>query len=336
MTPSSGELGVGVIGVGQFGREHLAAWSAVTGCRVVALLDADVDQAGSVAAQLPGSPRVHTSLDDLVSDPDVAIVDVVTPENAHLEPTLAALGAGRSVLCEKPLSLDLGDLSRMEAAAASSAGVLMPGHLLRFDARYRAVKRSIEDGELGRPVFASFRRCGNRTVFPDVWSRAAGPYVASIHDIDLALWYFGSPARRVQATKTELIHPGVPDSYAFHVAFADGAAAAFEASCLPPSTWPAITASTLVLGSEGAASVDHPGIGLAVDSQRRQEPPDTHVIVRDGLPPSGALVRELGYFASCVRAGETPDVVTVEDARRAVEVADAVIEALDTGGPVDL
>jgi UDP-N-acetylglucosamine 3-dehydrogenase len=329
------EIGIGLVGAGFFGRHHAHALASVPGARLVAVCDEDQGRAEEIAALVGAS--AYRSVDDLAADHRVDAVHVVTPEDRHLETVLPALTAGKHVLCEKPLSLRLTEIDQMEAAARKAGVLLMPGHILRFDHRYLHVRELVATSTLGEVAFASFRRFGNREIFPAVWQNAPGPFVASIHDIDLALWYVDSEPVEVWGAHTSFVDADIPDSYAFSVRFRSGALATFETSCLPPPGSPFVSAAMTIYGTNGMAEVRHPSDALFVATAEQRIDADVFSWPSDQLGSTGALAREVAYFAECVRDGRTSSVaVTPGDARRAVEVAAAAVEAATAGHRIDL
>src|SRR5947209_8049432 len=121
---------IGLIGCGLFGESHLQAFRAVREADVSAVFDTDQERARAIAASF-GIKRVCGSLDEICSLPELNAIDVVTPEETHLDPVLRALGQGKHVFVEKPLATDLAHCRQMIDAAAASGRYLMPGHLLR-------------------------------------------------------------------------------------------------------------------------------------------------------------------------------------------------------------
>ena len=118
-------------------------------CEVGAIASRDAAVAERVAAEL-GIPRAHGSYEALLADPDVDAVYIPLPNHLHAPWTLAAIEAGKHVLCEKPLALTVDDATRM-AAAARSAGVhLMEAFMYRLHPSWVGVRRLIADGRIGR------------------------------------------------------------------------------------------------------------------------------------------------------------------------------------------
>ncbi len=142
-------LGVIVIGAGDMGARHARHWHAI-GADVVAVVDPDMARADAVAA-LVGA-RAHAVVGDLFDRDDVHVVSVCTPTYLHAAMTVAALDAGKHVLCEKPAALTLLDALAMQRAAERSGTQLRIGFMRRFDPAYRPLMDFTE--RAGRPLLA--------------------------------------------------------------------------------------------------------------------------------------------------------------------------------------
>jgi predicted dehydrogenase len=144
------DVRIGLVGCGLFGESHLCAFRAIPGVRVAAVYDPNRERATNRAREF-GVPLVCGSLEELCAVP-VDAIDVVSPEDRHLEPVLAALRAGHHVFVEKPLAMDLEHCEYMIRTAREAGVFLMPGHLLRFETRFGMLKEEIGRGGLGRIV----------------------------------------------------------------------------------------------------------------------------------------------------------------------------------------
>jgi predicted dehydrogenase len=151
-------LGVGLIGTGFMGRAHaLAFHNARTTfdlpfhLKLVALADADAARAQQCADSW-GFERSHGDWQKLISDPAVNLVAITTPNLLHFPMAMAALEAGKSVYCEKPLAVNLEQAREMEAAARNAGVVTRVGYNYQHNPMIGLAKQVIEDGELGRII----------------------------------------------------------------------------------------------------------------------------------------------------------------------------------------
>src|SRR5688572_6954102 len=108
---------IGLIGAGLFGESHLQAFRAVRTAEIAAVYDTDTARAEEIAREF-GIPRVCRSLREICSIEELHAIDVVTPEETHLDPVLRAFDAGKHVFVEKPLATDLAECDQMIQASA--------------------------------------------------------------------------------------------------------------------------------------------------------------------------------------------------------------------------
>jgi 1,5-anhydro-D-fructose reductase (1,5-anhydro-D-mannitol-forming) len=109
---------------------------------------------GAAYAKKHGIAHATTDLNDLVGRPDVDAVYISTTNELHRAQVLAAVAAGKHVLCEKPLAMSLADAREMVAAARARGVVMGTNHHLRNAATHRAMREAIQQGRIGKPLFA--------------------------------------------------------------------------------------------------------------------------------------------------------------------------------------
>jgi myo-inositol 2-dehydrogenase / D-chiro-inositol 1-dehydrogenase len=184
-------VNVGVIGVGMIGQDHIRRLTHVlSGARVAAVTDADLDRAQTVADGLAGV-KVHKTGQDLIEDPDVDAVVVASWGPTHEEFVLAGIAAGKQVFCEKPLATTREACERIiDAEVAAGRRMVMVGFMRRYDDAYRAMKQELRAGSVGAPLmYYSGHR--NPTVPPSVTTE--GVLVDTcVHDIDISRWLLDS------------------------------------------------------------------------------------------------------------------------------------------------
>jgi predicted dehydrogenase len=139
----------GIVSTANIGVEKvIPAIQAASRCEVVAIASRDRDRAETTAASL-GIPRAHGSYDDLVTDPDVDAVYVPLPNHLHAEWTIAAVRAGKHVLCEKPLAMTAADAERMIGASETAGVLLMEAFMYRLHPSWEAVRDLVSSGRIG-------------------------------------------------------------------------------------------------------------------------------------------------------------------------------------------
>lgn len=150
MTAAANREGVrfGLIGTGFGARVQLPAFAQVDGVKVVAVCSANHARAGEVAQRF-GIPWATDDYVDLVERDDIDVVSVCTPPEMHHEMTLAALGAGKHVLCEKPFALTVAQCRAMVEAERSAERIGAIDHEFRYTPTHRHLRRLVRDGFLG-------------------------------------------------------------------------------------------------------------------------------------------------------------------------------------------
>ena len=191
-------LKVGVIGVGGIARSHMPGWAASPHAEVAA--GADLSQA---ALDRWGGEwkvsRLETDVAAVISDPDIDIIDVCTPNMYHSELTIAALEAGKHVICEKPLAPTPTEVQQMIDARDKSGKLLMTAQHFRFQGHSKAMKAEIEAGALGEIYHARswmLRRTAIPTRLAFLLKKHSGGGATidiGVHILDLTLWFMGNP-----------------------------------------------------------------------------------------------------------------------------------------------
>lgn len=200
----SESLGVAVIGAGMAGKAHAAAYRAASTfyrptlpeIRLVSIGDVNAEF-GRAAARRFGYERHDASWQAIAEADDIDVVSVVIANSLHREVVEGLLGAGKHVLCEKPLSDTLADARAMaEAANAAEAG----GSLARIGFTYRrapgiaAIRELIQDGTLGRPLHFSGRYWTDYGCSPSApmsWRYKGGPGSGALADVGSHMTYIG-------------------------------------------------------------------------------------------------------------------------------------------------
>jgi predicted dehydrogenase len=158
MRTSLPALGIGLIGTGFMGRAHALAFHNARSTfdlpvqlKLVALADADAARAEQ-CAQSWGFDRSHAAWEQLISDADVDLVAITTPNHLHFPMAMAALEAGKAVYCEKPLAVSLEQADQMQRAAKAAGVVTRAGYNYQHNPMIGLARQMIESGELGQIV----------------------------------------------------------------------------------------------------------------------------------------------------------------------------------------
>jgi UDP-N-acetylglucosamine 3-dehydrogenase len=334
-------MGVAICGCGFVGKIHARAYRSLDGVEIRGVFDADLDKAAALA-QETGSRRFE-SLAALLADDAVEIVSVCVPTFAHREYVEAALGAGKHVLCEKPIALSTEDALAMVEAAEKSAGLFMVGLTHRFYPENVLVQQAAASGRLGRVLSCSAYRQG---VMPD-WSAGGwmGDPVKSggaatdfiMHDIDLCNWIGGQPAL-VMAQGIRSAR-GAWDYMDITIEYESGVKGFVEGGWLFKGSWP-FTQEHRVMGEKGTAQWRS---RMGKNIEGRMEADSVVGVYIEGEEAAfptwekqDPFALEARYFLDCVRAGKPPETVRPLDAVRALEVSLAAKRSAESKRPVEL
>ena len=206
------KLGVGVLGVGEMGKRHAENLRRlVPEARLVAIADASAERARQVAAELE-IENWHGSLEAMLERKDIDAVLIATPDKFHAQAVETAVRAGKDVLCEKPLALNLPDAYAALDAVSKSGRRLQVGFMRRYDPAYAAAMKRIEAGEIGVPVI--FKSLGRDQIAPPLAAYQSNVngmlfYANTSHDFDLARWLMQDEVAIVNAYATTAIRPEV-------------------------------------------------------------------------------------------------------------------------------
>jgi inositol 2-dehydrogenase len=206
------KLGIGVLGVGEMGRRHAENLRrSVPEARLVAVADVAADRVRQVASELE-IDQSYGSFDAMLENKEIEAVLIATPDKFHAQSIVAAAKAGKAILCEKPLALNLAD-GHTALDAVEKAGVpLQIGFMRRYDPAYAAAMKRIEAGEIGTPVI--FKSVGRDRDVPPLAGYQSGVngmvfYNNTIHDFDLARWLMRDEVVEVHAYTTVAIRPEI-------------------------------------------------------------------------------------------------------------------------------
>ncbi len=350
-------LKAAVIGVGGISHEHITGYQNNPNTEVYAFCDIN-EQRLYEKADRYGVPheRCFTDKDEMLRAlPEIDIVSVTTWNSAHAECTIAALNAGKDVICEKPMALNAEQAAEMQAAAERNGRLLQIGFVRRFGNDCRTVKDFIDAGDFGELYYAKatyLRRNGNPGGwFGDKSRSGGGPLIdLGVHVIDLVRYLMGKPmpVSVYAATFQKLFNrPGIVTSGGWHAAdraqndvcdvedlatalirFDNGAVLSIEAAF-----------SLNLEHDEGDIQLFGTKAGCKLDPQVKIYTQMNNYLVNVGFDNDTALSfrglfqNEMDHFIDCA-LGNTACIAPAEDGVVLMKILDACYESARTGHEV--
>jgi len=341
---SDKQVNVAVVGLGFMGVTHLRAYLANPLARVVAVGGAGRVPVNGWLAGVSGNitksdgihlgpeVKVFRKLEDLLADPEVQLVDLCTPTALHPEQAIAALKAGKHVLCEKPLARTSLAAREILKVAGESPGRLMPAMCMRFWPGWSWLKQIVAGETYGKVLAASFRRVSQMPGWSSQGTDAGGSEAGGalfdlhIHDTDFVNFLFGKPASVFASGVTDANHS--INHVVTHYHYPNGPAVHAEGSWLLAHGFNmayTLHCERATLDFELARGAE----ALRV-TEFGQAP---RTVVCEG--PDGYGV-EINHMLECVAQGRPPQVVTGQDGLVALEICEAEEKSIHTGQPVTL
>lgn len=353
-------IGYAIVGVGYFGAELGRIMNEQDGARIVAVLDPE--NAETIAAEF--GCDVETDLDKICSREDVDAVIVASPNYLHKEPVLTAAKYKKHIFCEKPIALCYQDCDEMVKAAEENGVIFMAGHVMNFFRSVRHAKRLIQEGKIGKVLYAHSARNGweepqKEISWKKIREKSGGHLYHHIHELDCIQFIMG-PAKMVTMTGGNVAHKGEEfgdedDMLFLSLEFEDGT----FGICEYGSAFHYPEHYVLIQGTGGAIRIDMCDVKMTVKDaagneeyylvhESKEEDDDRtriyHSTEMDGAiqyghpgkkPPMwlhGIMKNEMKYFHGIMQGNpvteEFKPLLTGEAARAAIATADAATLSL--------
>jgi predicted dehydrogenase len=321
---------VGVIGIGVMGKLYSRIVTELPYTQLCGVADIKMDRANETAKQYHTRAFIDTR--ELIKETSPDAIIIATPEDQHVEPVRHACQAGIPILLEKPIGLTFQDGLRILQEIHHANVPLMVGHTLRFDPRYTAARRAIQEGNLGDVVHVAARRNGSIAGATRIAGRCSVTMFLGIHDIDFMLWTLGRRVTQVFSYgKMENLNSyGVHDSIVSLLKFEDDTSAILETSWVAPVMFWQFEA----VGTEGILQISTPELETATYTREGMQ--FSFPLYQFDPLPSGQIWNvyqaQLSHFFDCVINNE-PFIIRPEEALEAVAVAEAIDRSVISGKP---
>jgi len=322
----------GLIGASTIAQEWVIGAIRAADGEVVSVMSSNAAR-GKAYADANGIPRAATSLDELLGG-DVDAVYISTTNELHRDQALAAIAAGKHVLCEKPLALTLADARAMVRAAREAGLVFATNHHLRNAASHRAMRDAIASGRIGRPLFARVFHAVYLPPHLQGWRlerpEAGGGVILDItvHDADTLRFVLGSDPVEATALTQEgpMARAGLEDAVMGTLRFKNGVLAQFHDAFTVKHAGTGFE----VHGTEGSLIGRDVMTQRAVGAVTLRTEKGEETLTLDGV---NLYERALAAFHAALR-GEGEPAATGEDGVWSLATALAVRQAAETGRAV--
>ena len=349
------KIKVGIIGVGSISESHIHGYLQRSDVELYAFCDIDKNRLEYMGKKY-GITRLYTDLNEMLSLDELDAVSVCTWNNGHAPCTIAALEAGKHVLCEKPMAMNSSEAEEMKRAADKAGKLLMIGFVRRHGNDCRILKGFIDTDYLGEIYYSKatyLRRDGNPNGwFADKSRSGGGPLIdLGVHVIDLVRYLMGRPmpVSVYGATFQKLYNrPNTvkrPDAYrsagatdndpctvedlaSAMIRFDNGAVLHIEASFSLNLKSP--EGKIELFGTKGGAKLDPE---LELYSEVNNYLCNVSLDVPTALSFNGLFENEIAHFIDCIK-GDKECIAPAEDGIVLMKILDAVYLSAQTGHEV--
>jgi predicted dehydrogenase len=356
---ASGKLRVGMLGAGTWAKgAHIPGWQRDPRCEVVVICDVKREMADEAARQF-GVREATSDWQSTVARPDLDVIDIATPSQTHHELAVAALEAGKHVLCEKPVAYDFRDTLRAAELAKRKGVKTKLGFTFRYSPGVLYARSLLDEGFVGDPFIFNGYEQNSQWLNPQTPLRQVNPtadqsvlHTSSVEGygapiIDIGMWWVGAayarcvgvmknfiPERMVRATG-RMMRMNIDDGDIHVVEYANGAIGSIQTSYITIGNYPGVEAR--IYGRKGAIIcrlIQEFGVAETIKLATPDDVEFKQVEIPQRFYPTGGNPRELWrtlFYANLIKdfadeiLGASPrNQGSFEDGARVQEVINAV------------
>jgi predicted dehydrogenase len=337
-------INVGIIGTGWCGGIRAVAAAASPWVNDLHIAEIKQERLEEVAA-LTTPVTATTDYRRLIENPSIdAVMISTTPEPTHYPIAKEAMLAGKHVLLEKPIAIELAEADELIAISREKKVSFSIAYSQRFNPKFVYVKRSLEDGTIGEPVSALVSRHITRNLGKKISGRVklSPAAMESTHDIDFTMWCL-APRKPVrvyaqEAAKIMKSQYNAPDCVWMIITMDDGTVVTIGGGWVLPPAYPNFSSTWIeFIGTEGAVMVDdtHRDVYVTNMQDGIRFPMSSMPGEKVNHVYAGPMEAETLHFLECVALGKQP-LVTAEHARMVMQVYKAADQSVETNKPVEL
>lgn len=351
------EIGYGVLGLG-IGKTHVTSALKAEGCKFVAICDSDEEVLNKVGDDNGIDPsNRYTRFEDMLQRSDIELMSICTPSGVHMEHSVQALRAGKHVLVEKPIEIQLDRIDEMNRVAEEENRYLGCVFQNRLSPGNRKIKETIESGRMGKLITCNFhlkwyrsdqyyRRNGG---WRGTWAMDGGGAIMNqtVHTVDLMQWFMG-PVKSIFAKAGTFNHDiETEDTAVAVVSFESGAIGTLIGTTC---AYPGLEVLTQIHGATGSIYAKNANIELfrmADDDKERTGEAQVLAQFGDKKAEKGSGSSDPMAIGKSGHAGQIQDMIQAviegrapmvpgREGKAAVEIILALYESARTGKEVFL
>ena len=346
------KIKVGIIGVGNIAESHIKGYLNNPNAEIYAFCDINEKRLKEMGEKC-GVERLYTNKEEMLSLAEIDAVSVCTWNSEHAACTIAALNAGKHVLCEKPMAINAEEAEEMKAAAEKNGKLLMIGFVRRYGNDCKLLKEFVDNGDLGEIYYTKacyLRRNGN----PGGWfgekaRSGGGPLIdLGVHVIDLVRYISGNPKpvsvygvtyqklfdRKGAIGKPKYLSSGatdhdicdVEDMASALIRFDNGMTMSVEAAfCLNIKE---NKSEIELFGTKGGANINP---DVEIFSEQNHYLTNVSFDAPTALDFDGLFENEINHYVDCVIGKVEKCKSPAEDGIELMKILDAVYKSAETG-----
>lgn len=312
-------INIGILGTG-FGAEHLKQYSKISGTSVRRIFGRNTEKLGDIESGYGVS--VTTSIDDILSDPDIDLIDICLPTILHAEFITKALGRGKNVICETPLCYSIEDAERIGAAVKQSPARLFNGLFIKFSPPHALALERARSEKMGDVLSVTAYQ---KT--PPHWGDMKVPSLIqelARHNIDFIIELMGAPAD-ISVTGIETGNSHFLGSLKYETGFAQ-----FECSTLVPKSSPFSMGYDITF--ENGRIVFNGNYGMQVEEKCVLYTDEAETVIDvpeiEGHPE--VIRKVLSYVTDCIENEREDPLLNFDKACASVKTVNSVLEKWKT------
>lgn len=257
------KINFAVIGCGEWGKSHALIYNQNPYSNLVAVCDLNVETAKNIAQKF--SVNHYTDFNEMFDKEDIDAVGIATPDFAHGDPLIAAIGRNKHILCEKPLTTDKDELDRILEALSKKPDIrIMVDYHNRWNPFFATAKQQVLDGVIGEPS-NGYMRLNDKIFVPKTylkWSEKSSIiWFLGSHTADTLMWMFNDKIKRVYSVAKsgmlKSMNINAVDTYLSTVEFEKGYIAQMENGWVTPDSTPSVNDFKFsMVGNKGMINID--------------------------------------------------------------------------------